>query len=271
MAEMLTGLLSEGDVQQVASAQRDAAEALSADPTQLLVRRQSTVSLTDLAPLIEHTILSQTATGDQVLRKCREVEEFGFHGICVNPKWVALSAKELAGSSRAVISVVGFPLGATVTSIKVHEATLAVNDGATELDMVADLGALRERDLSGFAEDIRAVVDQVGKVPVKVILECGLLTDAYELALAASLAALAGARFVKTSTGFAYNKSGGESQPLGATLKDVSILAHSVGGTVGIKASGGINDYPQATALVRAGATRIGTSSGPAIMRGSLR
>lgn len=224
--------------------------------------RQSSGLPESLAPLIEQTVLAPTATEDQIRAASKEVLEFGFHGVCVNPRWVATAKSVLVGSDAAVVSVVGFPLGANKTDIKIREAREAVSDGATELDVVGDLGSLRSGNCRGFYDDLRAVIDASPDVAVKVILECGLLADDLERSLAASLAALAGAKFVKTSTGFAYDKSDGAPRALGATEGDVRLLAQSVGSLAGVKASGGIAEADAAWRLVEAGATRIGTSSG---------
>lgn len=219
-----------------------------------------------LAPLIEQTLLTPTTTVNQIRAACDEVLEHGFHGVCVNPRWIATSRQFLAGSNVAIVSVVGFPLGANKSDIKAQEAQEAVTDGATELDMVGDLGSFRSGDYRSFLEDIRTVIDAVPQIPVKVIIECGLLADDLERSLAATLAALAGAAFVKTSTGFAYDRSGGVPRSLGATEEDVHLLSMSVGSLVGVKASGGIADYGAACRLVKAGATRIGTSSGAKLL-----
>jgi deoxyribose-phosphate aldolase len=220
----------------------------------------------DLAAMIDHTILRPSAQRDDILRTCDEVAEYGFFGICVNPLWVATAARRLSSTPAAVIAVVAFPLGATPTRDKQAEALAAVGDGATELDMVASLGSLRSGDPVAYASDVEGVVTAVGNVPVKVIIESGLMCNAYERAFASCLAALAGAKYVKTSTGFAYDTSAEVARPLGATAADVTVMASAVGGSARVKASGGIRSYQQAIEMIRAGASRIGTSSGPRIV-----
>jgi deoxyribose-phosphate aldolase len=219
-----------------------------------------------LAAMIDHTVLRPSAQRDDILRTCDEVAEYGFFGICVNPLWVATAARRLSSTPAAVIAVIAFPLGATPTRDKRAEALAAVGDGATELDMVASLGSLRSGDPVAYASDVGAVVTAAAAAPVKVIIESGLLRNAYERAFASCLAALAGAAFVKTSTGFAYDTSAELARPLGATAADVAVMASAVGGSAGVKASGGIRSYEQAIEMIRAGASRIGTSSGPHIV-----
>ncbi len=219
-----------------------------------------------LAAMIDHTILRPSAQRDDILRACDEVDEYAFFGICVNPLWVATAARRLSCTAAAVIAVIAFPLGATPTRDKQAEALAAVDDGATELDMVASLGSLRSGDLVGYASDVEAVVSTAPNVPVKVIIESGLLRDAYERALASCLASLAGAAYVKTSTGFAYDTSAELARPLGAVAADVAVMASAVGRSARVKASGGIRSYRQAAEMISAGASRIGTSSGPKIL-----
>jgi deoxyribose-phosphate aldolase len=229
--------------------------------------------VTGLEAMIDHTILWPSAQRDDILRACDEVAKYGFFGICVNPLWVATAAQQLSGTPAAVIAVVAFPLGATPTRNKQAEALAAVDDGAMELDMVASLGSLRSGDPVGYARDVEAVVSATADVPVKVIIESGLLRNTYERAYASCLAALAGAAYVKTSTGYAYDTSAGLARPLGATAADVAVMAAAVGQSARIKASGGIRSYRQAMEMIRAGASRIGTSSGPKIIaeRDSVR
>lgn len=223
-------------------------------------------SPSELAAMIDHTVLAPTARCEDILKACDEVLEHGFYGICVNPLWVATAARRLSHSPAAIIAVIAFPLGALTSRSKKAEALVAIDDGATELDMVASLGSLRSGDPVGFAKDVEAVVTAVPGVPVKVIIESGLLRDAYERSFASCLAVLAGAAFVKTSTGFAYDTSGEFPRLLGATAEDVAVIASAIGQRAGVKASGGIRTHEQATAMIMAGASRIGTSSGVQII-----
>lgn len=213
----------------------------------------------DLAKYIDHTLLAPDATADQIDRLCEEAVEHDFASVCVNPGWVGRCAGHLAGSGVAVCTVLGFPLGATTTATKVAEAHDAAANGATELDMVINIGALRSGDLGTVANDIAAVVEaghEHGAV-VKVILETVFLTDE-EKVEAARLARAAGADFVKTSTGF----GGG-----GATTHDVALLRETVGPDMGVKASGGIRTRQDAQSMIAAGATRLGASAGVSIVR----
>ncbi|MCA9530846.1 MAG: deoxyribose-phosphate aldolase [Myxococcales bacterium] len=211
----------------------------------------------DLAPFIEHTLLAGAATAADVERLCDEAVEHGFFGVCVTPARVALCRRRLDGTGVRVVSVVGFPLGANLTTIKAVEAVRAVGDGADELDVVAALGALRDGAYDLVVEDICQVVRGAQGRPVKVILETGALTEEQKR-VGAALAKGAGAAFVKTSTGFG---------PGGATVEDVRLLRSVVGATIGVKASGGVRDAAAADALIEAGATRIGTSRGVAIVQ----
>jgi len=209
-----------------------------------------------IAKTIDHTLLKPTATAEQVRELCAEARTNHFASVCVNPRWVSLVAKELAGTDVLTCSVVGFPLGAHTTEIKVEEARLAIKQGAQEVDMVIDLGALKGGDYKALEDDIRAVVRGAGKTTVKVIIEtCFLSNDEKRIACEASLKA--GAHFVKTSTGFGSG---------GATVEDVKLMRKTVGEALRIKASGGIRSYHDAIAMLEAGADRIGTSSGVAIV-----
>ncbi|MGE5554109.1 MAG: deoxyribose-phosphate aldolase [Betaproteobacteria bacterium] len=212
----------------------------------------------DLAKLIDHTLLKPDATPEAIARLCGEAAEYGFASVCVNPGNVALAAALLRGSEVKVCTVIGFPLGATTPLAKAFEARDAVANGADELDMVLNVGALKAGDEALVARDIRAVVEAAGGRLVKVILETGLLTEE-EKVRACLLAKEAGAGFVKTSTGFG---------PGGATVEDVRLMRQAVGPDFGVKASGGIRDRVTAERMVAAGATRLGTSSGVAIIRG---
>lgn len=214
----------------------------------------------DLAPYIDHTLLKPGATEADILRLCDEARTYGFYAVCVNPYWVRTAAKRLEGTPVKVCTVIGFPLGATPTAVKVYETKQALSDGANEVDMVLNIGALKSGHESAVRDDIAAVVQAVeGKALVKVILETGLLTDE-EKALACRLAKEAGAHYVKTSTGFG---------PGGATVADVRLMREVVGAEMGVKASGGVRDAQTARAMIGAGATRIGTSSGVAIVTGA--
>jgi deoxyribose-phosphate aldolase len=217
------------------------------------------VTKEQLAKLIDHTLLKPDATKDDIKRLCEEAKKYGFWSVCVNPTYVSLATDILGESDVKVCSVVGFPLGANTPEVKALEAERAVNDGASEIDMVIDIGALKSRDYRLVKEDIRKVVERAQaqkNMVVKVIIEAGLLTDD-EKVLACRLVKESGADFVKTSTGF---------NALGATVHDVKLMRSAVGSDFGVKASGGIRTYRDAAKLVEAGANRIGTSSGVAII-----
>jgi deoxyribose-phosphate aldolase len=206
-----------------------------------------------IAALIDHTILKPDATRAEILKICREARHYGFASVCVNPYWVPLVRAELAGSPVKVCSVVGFPLGATSAESKAAEAAIAVRDGAREVDMVMNVGALKSGDQDAVKADIQGVVKaahQAGAI-VKVILETALLDD-NQKAIACVLAKAAGADFVKTSTGFG---------PSGATVHDIALMRQSVGPQMGVKASGGIRTLQDLEAMTAAGATRIGASA----------
>jgi deoxyribose-phosphate aldolase len=212
----------------------------------------------EVARLIDHTLLKPQATPVQVEQLCDEARRYGFASVCINPVYVRLAAEKLKGSGVAVCTVIGFPLGATTTSIKVKEAQQAMADGATEIDMVMHIGALKAGDHDAVREDIAAVsaACHAGGALLKVIIEAVLLSDE-EKVTACRLAQAAGADFVKTSTGFA----GG-----GATVEDVRLMRQTVGPRMGIKAAGGVRSYADAMAMVEAGATRIGASAGVEIV-----
>ncbi len=214
----------------------------------------------DVAGYIDHTNLRAYASRDDIIRLCREAKEYGFFAVCVNPYRVRIAKEALKGTGVKVAGVVGFPLGATPTDVKVFEAKRVIEDGADEIDMVMNVGALKDGDTDYVRRDIGAVVDLAHKngVIVKVIIETCYLTGE-EKVLACRLAKEAGADFVKTSTGF-----GSE----GATVEDVRLMRSVVGKEMGVKAAGGIRTYKQAVAMIRAGANRIGTSSGVKIVRG---
>jgi deoxyribose-phosphate aldolase len=209
-----------------------------------------------LAKTIDHTLLKATATQEQVRTLCAEARQYGFASVCVNPRWVSLCARELAGSEVLVCTVIGFPLGANTGEIKAAEARLAVSQGAGEVDMVLDLGAAKAGDWKGVEEDILGVVRAAGKARVKVILETCYLTDDEKIQACAA-AVRAGAHFVKTSTGF----GGG-----GATVEDIRLMRKAVGALLRVKASGGVRTCQDALSMLEAGADRIGASSGVAIV-----
>ena len=211
-----------------------------------------------LAGMIDHTILKANATREQVERLCDEAVEHGFASVCVNSCWVALAAERLAATPIKVCTVIGFPLGAMSTAGKAAEATCAVADGADELDMVINVGWLLAGDDAAVRNDIAAVVSAARGRCVKVILETCLLTDE-QIVRACELSVEAGATFVKTSTGFSTG---------GATVEDVALMRKTVGDRCRVKASGGIHNAAEAQAMVDAGADRIGTSSGIAIVSG---
>lgn len=212
-----------------------------------------------IAGMIDHTLLSAVSTEKDILRICEEAKQYRFATVCVNPYWVPVAAKSLAGSGVGLTTVVGFPLGASRTAIKAAEAADAIEAGATEIDMVLNVGALKSGDADAVLQDIEAVVRACkGKAPVKVIIETCYLTDD-EKRQASLLSKQAGADFVKTSTGFGTG---------GATVEDIALIRHVVGPEMGIKASGGVRDLEGARKLIQAGATRLGASSGIAIVTG---
>ncbi|MBT2565630.1 deoxyribose-phosphate aldolase [Arthrobacter sp. ISL-85] len=214
----------------------------------------------NIASYIDHTWLKPEASEADVLKVCAEASEYGFKSVCVNPIWVKTVSTALRGSGVLTCSVVGFPLGATPTDVKSFEARGAVLDGAQEVDMVINIAAARAGDKGALAEDIAAVAETVhaGGAILKVIIETALLTDGQKV-LACQAAVEAGADFVKTSTGF----NGG-----GATVEDVALMRKTVGPDLGVKASGGVRSLADAQAMIAAGATRIGASSGIAIVKG---
>src|SRR5215207_1240333 len=215
----------------------------------------------DVAGYIDHTLLKPDATRADIERLCREAAEFRFATVCVNPTWVALAARLLRDSSVGVCSVVGFPLGATTADVKHYETRRAIFDGAREIDMVINIGALKSGDLRTVERDIEAVVAPCREAGVgsKVIIEAALLTDD-EKVTACTLSKAAGADFVKTSTGFG---------PGGATAADVALMRRVVGDEMGVKAAGGVRDLDGLKAMVAAGATRVGASAGVKIVQES--
>lgn len=212
-----------------------------------------------LAGMIDHTILKANATVADIEKLCAEANAYGFHSVCVNSSWVGKCADLLDGSGVEVCAVVGFPLGAMSSAAKAYETADAIASGATEIDMVINVGALLDGNLAVVQEDIAYVVDNAGdRALVKVIFETGYLTDE-QIVQACECAVKAGASFVKTSTGFG---------PGGATVEHIRLMRANVPAEVGVKASGGVRDFATAVAMVEAGADRIGTSSGIAIVSG---
>lgn len=209
---------------------------------------------------IDHTLLKQDATEEQIDRLLSEAKDYDFASVCVNPCWVAHAKSGLENTDVKVCTVVGFPLGATTSAVKAFETKEAIQNGADEIDMVINVGALKSGNADLVQSDIRAVVEASGDKLVKVIIEACLLTDEEKI-LACQLAQKAGADFVKTSTGFSTG---------GATLPDVKLMRQTVGPDMGVKAAGGARSYADAVAFVETGATRIGTSSGVAILKGEL-
>ncbi|HSI67213.1 MAG TPA: deoxyribose-phosphate aldolase [Planococcus sp. (in: firmicutes)] len=213
----------------------------------------------NIASYIDHTVLKADTTADQIKQLCKEAAENSFASVCVNPAWVSLAADGLKGSTVKVCTVIGFPLGASTSETKAFETKDAIEKGAEEIDMVVNIGALKSGDENLVKEDIQAVVNAAkGKAIVKVIIETCLLTDE-EKVTASRLSKEAGADFVKTSTGFSTG---------GATIEDVKLMRETVGSELGVKASGGVRSLEDVQAMIDAGATRIGASSGVQIMQG---
>ncbi len=209
-----------------------------------------------LARMIDHTLLKPEATKEQILHLCHEAKEYHFATVCVNPCWVRLCVETLQGTDVGICSVVGFPLGANTSCLKTEEAKRAVTDGASEIDMVINIGKLKSGDLAFVRNDIYRVIASATPAHVKVIIEACLLTDEEKVA-ACVLAKDAGAHFVKTSTGFGKS---------GATVDDVALMRRVVGQGLGVKAAGGIRDLPTALSMIKAGANRIGASASVAII-----
>jgi deoxyribose-phosphate aldolase len=213
----------------------------------------------EVAAMIDHTLLKPDATRKEIEELCREAAQFKFATVCVNPTWVALAARRLAGTGVGVCSVVGFPLGATAADVKSYETRRAIYDGAREIDMVINVGALKSGDLRVVERDIEGVVAPARDCGAltKVIIEAALLTED-EKVTACTLAKAAGADYVKTSTGFG---------PGGATAADVALMRRVVGAAMGVKAAGGVRDLESLEAMVAAGATRVGASAGVKIVQ----
>lgn len=213
----------------------------------------------NIAGTIDHTLLKPESTETEIISICTEAKEYNFATVCINPYWVPVAVRELEDSAVGITTVIGFPLGATSTFVKAVETRDAIAAGATEVDMVLNVGALKSGDELAVYHDIKAVVQATSdQVAVKVILETGLLTDA-EKVRGCELAKEAGADFVKTSTGFG---------PGVATIEDIRLMRQTVGPNLGVKASGGVRDATTAHAMIEAGATRIGASAGIAIVKG---
>ncbi|MDP2812931.1 MAG: deoxyribose-phosphate aldolase [Erysipelotrichaceae bacterium] len=205
---------------------------------------------------IDHTLLKQNATKQQIITLCEEAKTYDFASVCINPTWVKTCAEQLMESDVKVCTVIGFPLGATTTAVKAFETKNAIENGATEIDMVINIGALKDKHMNLVTEDIRAVKLAAGKLVVKVIIETCLLNDE-EKVLACQAALNAGADFVKTSTGFST---------AGATVEDVRLMKSVVGTKALVKAAGGVRTYDDLVAMIEAGADRIGTSAGVALL-----
>lgn len=213
----------------------------------------------NIAGMIDHTLLKADATQAEITKITDEAKKYGFASVCVNPTWVSYCAEQLADTNVKVCTVIGFPLGAATSAVKAFEAKDAIANGATEVDMVINIGALKDRNDELVQQDIQAVVDAAkGKALVKVIIETSLLTEE-EKVRASKLSVQAGADFVKTSTGFSTG---------GATPEDVALMRKTVGENIGVKASGGVRSKEDMDRMIEAGATRIGASSGVKIMEG---
>jgi len=216
----------------------------------------------EIAKYIDHTLLSPVATRADISKLCEEAREHEFFAVCINPYHVRQAVKELSSSKVAVATVIGFPLGANLADIKIAETQRAIAEGAEEIDLVINIGALRDKEIDYVIEEIRGVVKASKDHLVKVIIECDVLTDEEKVA-AAQACVKAGAGMVKTSTGFVKDGKG-------ATVEDITLIKQALAGTgLGIKASAGIRDYDKAKALIDAGANRLGTSAGIAIVGGA--
>ncbi len=234
-------------------------EVINAGATRIANPLGSTNVAANIAHMIDHTLLKADASQEQIAQLCYEARKHGFAAVCVNPTNVKLSAQLLKSSPVAVCTVVGFPLGATPPEVKAYEAQQAIEDGATEVDMVINVGALKSKDYELVERDIATVARTChnNRAICKVIIEAALLTDEEKIK-ACQLAKAAGADYVKTSTGFG---------PGGATVEDVALMRRVVGPEMGIKAAGGIRTFEAVKQLVKAGATRIGASAGVQILQ----
>ena len=212
-----------------------------------------------IAKMIDHTILKAEATESEIIKLCKEAIHYDFASVCVNPSMVPVAAKELKGTHVKVCTVIGFPLGATTTEVKVFETKDVIEKGATEVDMVINVGKLKERNLEYVKNDIKAVVEAAkGKALTKVIIETCLLTEEEKI-IACKLSKEAGSDFVKTSTGFSTG---------GATVEDIKLMRETVGPEMGVKAAGGVRSKKDALAMIENGATRIGASASISICEG---
>ncbi|MGF6948378.1 deoxyribose-phosphate aldolase [Neobacillus sp. B4I6] len=217
------------------------------------------MATTNIAAMIDHTLLKPEATRQQIVSLCQEAKEYKFASVCVNPTWVGTAKELLQGSGVMVCTVIGFPLGATTSETKAFETKNAIENGAEEVDMVINIGALKDHNDELVEKDIRAVVEAAkGKAHTKVIIETSLLTNEEKIR-ACELAVKAGADFVKTSTGFSTG---------GATAEDIALMRKTVGPDLGVKASGGVRSTEDVQKMIEAGATRIGASSSIAIVNG---
>ncbi|QIH76828.1 deoxyribose-phosphate aldolase [Macrococcoides canis] len=212
----------------------------------------------NLAKYIDHTALKPETTKLQIEQLAQEAREYGFMSVCVNPTHVQYAKSLLEGTDVLVCTVIGFPLGANTPAVKAFETKDAIDNGAGEVDMVINIGALKDKNYDLVAEDIKAVVEAAGDVTTKVIIETALLTDE-EKVKACEIAKAQGADFVKTSTGFSTG---------GATKEDIALMRKAVGPDMGVKASGGVRSYEDVMAMIDAGATRIGASAGVQILKG---
>lgn len=217
------------------------------------------MATTNIAAMIDHTLLKPEATKQQIESLCQEAKEYKFASVCVNPTWVSTAKKLLHGSGVMVCTVIGFPLGATTSETKAFETKNAIENGADEVDMVINIGALKDHNDELVEKDIRAVVEAAkGKAHTKVIIETSLLTNEEKIR-ACELSVKAGADFVKTSTGFSTG---------GATAEDIALMRKTVGPELGVKASGGVRSTEDVQKMIEAGATRIGASSSIDIVNG---
>jgi deoxyribose-phosphate aldolase len=224
-----------------------------------ILSRKEILLMKEIARMIDHTLLKPETTKEQIEKLCNEAKEYNFASVCVNPTWVKYASELLQGTEVKVCTVIGFPLGANTPETKAFETKNAIENGAEEVDMVINIGALKSGNYDLVEEDIRAVVEAAkGKALTKVIIETSLLTEE-EKVKACELAVKAGADYVKTSTGFSTG---------GATVEDVALMRKTVGPDIGVKASGGVRSADDAEKMIEAGATRIGASSGVKIVQG---
>jgi deoxyribose-phosphate aldolase len=224
-----------------------------------ILSRKEILLMKEIARMIDHTLLKPETTKEQIEKLCNEAKEYNFASVCVNPTWVKYASELLQGTEVKVCTVIGFPLGANTPETKAFETKNAIENGAEEVDMVINIGALKSGNYDLVEEDIRAVVEAAkGKALTKVIIETSLLTEE-EKVKACELSVKAGADYVKTSTGFSTG---------GATVEDVALMRKTVGPDIGVKASGGVRSADDAEKMIEAGATRIGASSGVKIVQG---